>query len=105
MVRVLTVAGAIVAIVVVGWLLFGSLVTIPRFSTTGPLVRNGVAVVVACGKKSSVREMGGVDYAPEPRTGTWAYKRRGDCTVWYHHPPDWHQRHARQQRAQEERQE
>jgi hypothetical protein len=25
------------------------------------------------------------------------YKRRGDCTVWYHHPPDPTQREARQE--------
>ena len=95
MVRVLTkaslVAVAIGAILVVGGLLLGTLtitLTIPRFSTTGPVVRNGVAVIVACGKKSGLKQgfMAATAYAPEARTGTWAYKRRGNCTVWYHHP-------------------
>ena len=102
MVRVLAVVGAIVAILVVGWLLLPSL-TIPRFSTAGPVVRNGVAVIVACGKKSGIKGMiSAMDYAPEPRTGTWANERRGECTVWYHSPPGPDQRHARRQRAQEE---
>jgi hypothetical protein len=84
----------------VWWLVHanGSL-TLPRFSTAGPVVRNGVAVIVACGKKSSVRRMDGIGYAPEPRTGAWAHRSRGDCTVWYHVPPHRQQREARQQRA------
>jgi len=98
--RVLVVAVLIGAILVVGWLLIGPLLTIPRFSSTGPVVRNGVAVVVACGKKQG---MAGIDeaarYADEPRTGTWDHVQQGECTVWYHHPPDLGQRHARHQRA------
>jgi hypothetical protein len=85
----------------VWWLVHanGSL-TLPRFSTTGPVVRNGVAVIVACGKKNGVEGNTAVtDYAPEPGTGTWAHRPRGDCTVWYHDPPRRQQREARQQRA------
>jgi hypothetical protein len=92
----------VTAILVVWWLVHanGSL-TLPRFSTTGPVVRNGVAVIVACGKKSGIEGMPkAMDYAPEPRTGTWAHRRRGDCTVWYHDPPRRQQREARQQRAE-----
>ena len=90
------------AILVAGWLLVGPL-TIPRFSTDGPVVRNGVAVIVACGKKSGFERMGAaMKYAPESRTGTWGHERRGECTVWYHHPPDPHQREARHERAQRE---
>jgi hypothetical protein len=59
------------AILVAGWLLVGPL-TIPRFSTDGPMVRNGVAVIVACGKKSGFERMGAaMKYAPESRTGAW----------------------------------
>jgi hypothetical protein len=72
---------------------------IPRLSSEGPVVRNGVAAVVACGKK---RGLQAVDVAAEPRTGTWGSEKKGDCTVWYHVPPDATQREARHQRAQEE---
>jgi hypothetical protein len=100
--RVLAAPVLIVAILAVGgWLLLGSL-TIPRVSTTGPVVRNGVAAIVACGEKRGLEGMDtAMDYVPEPRTGTWAPERRGECTVWHHHPPDWHQRLARHQRANE----
>ena len=96
--RVLAVPVAIGAILVVGWLLLGSL-TIPRFSTEGPVVRNGVAVIVACGKKQGFRGMEAMDYAHEPRTGGWWPERRGDCTVWYHRPPLEEQRENRHERA------
>src|SRR5215212_5394950 len=98
--RVVAVSVLIGAVLVAGWLLIGPLLTIPRISSTGPVVRNGVAVVVACGKKQG---MAGIDeaarYADEPRTGTWDHVQQGECTVWYHHPPDLGQRHARHQRA------
>ena len=95
-----------VILVVGGWLLLGTL-TIPRISSTGPVVRNGVAAVMVCGeKRGTVRHglegMGAaMHYVPEPGTGTWAPVHRGECTVWYHHPPDWYQREARQERADE----
>jgi hypothetical protein len=93
---------AIGAVLVVGWLILvnGSLI-LPRFSAAGPVVRNGVAVVVVCGKKRGVEEGSAAvaDYAPEPRTGVWADRQRGDCTVWYHLPPERQQREARQDRA------
>ena len=67
------------------------------------MVRNGVAVIVACGKKSGFEKMGAaMDYAPEPRTGGWWPVRRGECPVWYHRPPDATQREARHERAQRE---
>jgi hypothetical protein len=91
------------AIVVVGWLLVGPLLATPRFSTEGPVVRNGVSVIVACGKKQGIAEMGAaMRYAPEPRTGGWWPVRKGACTVWYHRPPDSTQRFNRHERAQEE---
>jgi hypothetical protein len=97
------------AILVTGWLLLGPLLTIPRFTTEGPVVRNGVAVIVACGKKSPKGIRGMAEgmkaagkYAPEPRTGTWAPQRRGDCTVWYHITPGPEQRHNRHERAQQQ---
>jgi hypothetical protein len=99
---VLAVPVLIWAILLAGWLLIGPLLTIPRFSTEGPVVRNGVAAIVACGKKQGVRGMGTVlNYAPEPRTGTWWPEKKGDCTVYYHRPPDPSQRIARHERAQE----
>ena len=59
--RVLAAPVLIGAVLVVGWLLVGPLLTIPRFSTaTGPVVRNGVAAIVACGKKQG---MAGIDEA------------------------------------------
>ena len=93
-VRVLAVPVLIVAILVVGaWLLASPLLTIPRFTLEGPVVRNGVAVIVACGEKRGVEQMGAaMDYAPEPQTGTWWTVRKGDCTVWYHNPPGIDQR-------------
>ena len=103
-VRVVAVPAVIGAILVAGWLLVGPLLTIPRFSSGGPVVRNGVAVIVACGKKQGFRGMEAMDYAHEPRTGTWSPERRGDCTVWYHHPPDDFQREQRHQRAEQRRQ-
>ena len=54
--RVLAVPVLIGAILVVGWLLIGPLLTIPRFTTEGPVVRNGVAVIVLCGKKQRDRD-------------------------------------------------
>jgi hypothetical protein len=105
--RVLAVPVLIGAILVAGWLLVGPLLTIPRFTTEGPVVRNGVAAVVVCGKKSgSMNEKGimaATKYAPEPRTGGWWPARRGECTVWYHRPSGMEQRLARPERAQEER--
>ncbi len=97
--RVLAVPVLIGAILVVGWLLLGTL-TIPRISSTGPVVRNGVAAVMVCGEKRGIVGLDeAMDYVPEPRTGTWAPVRKGECTVWYHHPPGWEQRIARQERA------
>ena len=72
---------------------------IPRLSSEGPVVRNGVAAIVVCGKK---RGLEAVDVAPEPRTGTWGSEKKGECTVWYHVPPDATQREARHQRTQQE---
>ncbi len=99
-VRVVAVPAVIGAIlVVVGWLLLGTL-TIPRISTTGPVVRNGVAAIVACGEKRGLEGMDAtMDHVPEPRTGGWWPERRGDCTVWYHRPPGPEQRSNRQERA------
>jgi len=62
------------------------------------VVRNGVVAVVACGKKRGFEV---VSAAPEPRTGTWGVERKGECNVYYHHPPDASQREARHQRAQQ----
>lgn len=99
--RLLAAPVLIGAIVVVGWLLVGPLLTIPRFTTEGPVVRNGVAAVVVCGEKRGFEEglIAATKYAREPRTGGWWPARRGDCTTWYHRPPDMHQRIARHQRA------
>ena len=86
-------AGAIGAILVlVAWLLLSSGTALEPSAANfpipgpadGPVVKNGVAVIVACGKKRGFMET--VDSAPEPQTGTWSPVRRGDCTVWYHHP-------------------
>ena len=63
------------AFLVAGWLLVVPLLTIPRFTTEGPVVRNGVAAVVVCGKKGGPMNEKGMmavsDHAPEPRTGGW----------------------------------
>jgi len=101
--RVLAVPVAIGAILVGGWLLLGpgfpatseANPPIPRPSA-GSLVENGVAVIVACGKKRGFEAVGS---APEPRTGTWSVERSGECKVYYHHPPDAYQREQRHQRA------
>jgi hypothetical protein len=105
--KVLALPVLIGAIVVVGWLLIGPLLTIPRFTTEGPVVRNGVAAVVVCGKKSGAMNEKGLmavsDHALEPRTGGWWPARRGECTVWYHRPPGLEQRFNRHERAEQER--
>jgi len=112
--RIASQAGLVAGILVAGYLLLGPLLTIPRFTTEGPVVRNGVAAVMVCGKKSApegsgrftARETKGLDaatkYAPEPRTGGWWPVRKGECTVWYHRPPDATQRYNRHERAQQE---
>ena len=115
--RVLAAWALIGAIVVVGWLLIGPLLTIPRFTTEGPVVRDGVAAVVVCGKKSAVAGSGAMgsfaglkgldaamEYVPEPRTGGWwpVRSEASDCTVWYHRPPEATQRFNRHERAQQE---
>ena len=65
------------AILVTEWLLVGPRLTIPRISSTGPVVRKGVAVVVACGEKRGIVGMdAAMDHVPEPGTG--------ECTVWCH---------------------
>ena len=93
------------AILVVGWLVFVPLLTIPRFTTEGPVVRNGVAAVMVCGKNNgtAMQRMKGLyaarDYVPEPRTGGWWPEIKGECTIWYHRPPGVEQRVARHQRA------
>ena len=107
--RALTASALIGAILVAGWLLFGTL-TIPRFTSEGPVVRNGVAAVMVCGEKrggpysrSGLEGMdAAMDYVPEPRTGTWWPVREGECTTWYHRPPDATQRANRHERAQRE---
>ncbi len=103
--RVLALAMLVGATLVVGWLLLGPLLVIPRFTLEGTVVRNGVAVVVVCGEKQREVDQGLWDVgkvAPEPQTGGWwpSEARRGECTVWYHRPPDASQREARQERAQ-----
>jgi hypothetical protein len=102
--RVLAVPVLIGAIVVVGWLLVAPLLTIPRFTAEGPVVRNGVAVIVICGNNgTAMQRMKGLyearDYVPEPRTGSWLDVQRGDCTVWHHRPPGPEQRFNRHERA------
>jgi hypothetical protein len=103
--QVLAAPALIGAILVVGWLLIGPLLTIPRISSTGPVVRNGVAAVMVCGEKGRALERmtaemdAAMDYVPEPRTGTWAHVREGECTTWYHRPPGFEQRYNRHERA------
>jgi hypothetical protein len=88
------------AVLVVGWVLLGPLLTIPRFTTEGTVVRNGTAVIVACGKKQGIKGMGAaMKYAHEPATGGWWPEKQGDCTIWYHRPPGAEQRLNRQERA------
>ena len=85
--RVLRVLVLVGAILVAGWLLLGPL-TIPRFSTEGPVVRNGVAVVMTCGEKRGIEKglMAAAKYAPKSSTGTWTHVKKGECRVWYHRP-------------------
>ena len=71
-------------------------VPMPRASGE-PIVENGVAAIVACGKKRGIEA---VRAAPEPRTSSWSSERRGDCTIWYHHAPGAEQRVNRHQRAE-----
>ena len=102
--RMLTVPVLIGAILVVGAWLLPDWLTIPRVSTEGPVVRNGVANIVVCGDERGVKGLdAAMDYVPEPRTGGWWPDRRGDCTVWYHRPPGLEQRHNRHERAQDEK--
>ncbi len=96
----LAVPALVGGVLVAGWILVGPLLTIPRFTTEGPVVRNGVAVIVACGKKQGMAGMDAtMDHVPEPRTGGWWPEKQGECTVWYHQPPGPEQRFNRQERA------
>jgi hypothetical protein len=53
----------------------------------GPLVENGVAVIVACGEKRDFLFLKAAQNVPEPPRVTWSSEeRRGGCTVYYHHP-------------------
>jgi hypothetical protein len=98
--RPLAVPVLVGTILVVGWVLLGPLLTIPRFTTEGPVVRNGATVIVACGKKQGIKGMGAaMKYADEPGRGGWWPKKQGDCTIWYHRPPGAEQRLNRQERA------
>jgi hypothetical protein len=98
--RVVGRAATVVIVVVGGWLLISWLfLPVPMISSNGPVVRNGVAAVVACGEKRGAWGLEAVKVAPEPRTGTWGTQRRGECTIYYHHPPDTSQRLNRQLRA------
>jgi len=72
-----------------GWLFLASLSSsgpapLPARPPDGPLVENGVAAIVSCGKRQSFMEA--TANAAEPQTGTWSPSRRGHCTVWLHHP-------------------
>jgi hypothetical protein len=93
------------AILVAGAWLLPDWLILPRVTTDGPVVRNGVAAVVVCGKKSEagLRGLKGLEaataYVPEPRTGGWWPEKQGECTIWYHRPPGVGQRIARHQRA------
>ena len=102
--RMLAAPVLIGAILVAGWLLVGPLLTIPRFTTEGAVVRNGVAVIVICGNNGTMMQQSKAlyearEYVPEPRTGGWRPVKKGSCTTWYHRPPGVEQRLARQERA------
>jgi len=49
----------------------------PRLSSDGPVVKNGVVAIVACGKKRGFEVVGA---APEARTGTWGSRGRVSAT-------------------------
>jgi hypothetical protein len=49
-----------------------------------PLVRNGVAVIVACGDKRGAFEA--MNSVPNPQMGSWSSVPRGTCVAYYHHP-------------------
>jgi hypothetical protein len=75
-----TAAVLIAAILAVGWLLVGPLLTKTRLTLEGPMVRGNHVVVVACVKAPPLR---------------------GTCIVREAVIPDWHQREAWQERAQD----
>ena len=88
-----------------GWLFFGALVlvmvfvlgmlaesrlappaTIPVPADVGPVVKNGVAAVMICGKWEDSKGLG-LTKAGMGR-GMWSpAPREGGCQVWYHHRP------------------
>jgi hypothetical protein len=49
-----------------------------------PLVRNGVAVIVACGDKRGA--FAAKNSVPNPQMGSWSSVPRGTCVAYYHHP-------------------
>jgi hypothetical protein len=98
--RVLAVPVLVGAILVVGWLLFGPLRTIPRFTTEGRVVRNGVAVIVACGKEERVRANGcGDEVRPRASDGHVGVRAKGRLHRVASPPPDATRREARHERA------
>ena len=53
----------------------------------GPVVKNGVAVIMACGQHRRWGVVERVESVPDLDVGTWVPERRGDCNVYYHYRP------------------
>jgi hypothetical protein len=51
----------------------------------GPLVSSGTAMVMVCGAEGDGFMQ--ATNVPDARIGTWSREKRGECDIWYHHPP------------------
>jgi hypothetical protein len=69
---VAVVVSIVVILVMLRWFLPGPQMGL---NPDGPLVENGVAVIVACGEKRGFIEA--VGNAPDPQMGTWSRERLG----------------------------
>jgi hypothetical protein len=83
-------ASGFVVLVVLGWgfLAAAEATASPPMvlNPSVPLVKNGVAAVMACGKGDGFLQA--TDNALNSQRGTWSSEKQGDCTVWHHHPRD-----------------
>jgi hypothetical protein len=73
----------IVLVVLVGYSLTLAASRLMVLNPSGPLVENGVAMVMVCGKGDGFSQA--TEAVPNPR-GTWSHEKQGDCNVWFHHP-------------------
>jgi hypothetical protein len=84
MTNVELVAWVLVGMLAVG-LVWGYLTFAIARGHSDPLVENGVAMIIVCGKGKGL--MKATDIAPNSQMGAWSQERHSDCNTWYHYAP------------------